>query len=60
VNKGLWTRFEGRFVNKETLAIKFDQLAELRNGIRHSRAVSEIARKEGEASILWFSTVLAK
>ena len=39
---------------------KFDQLAELRNGIRHSRAVGEVVRKEGEAAILWFGRVLGK
>ena len=27
---------------------------EIRNGIRHSRTVDEITRKEGEAAILWF------
>jgi len=42
------------------LNIKFDQLAELRNAIRHSRAVDEIKRKEGEAAILWFDKVLKK
>lgn len=59
-NKEFWPRFELRFVNKETLNIKFGQLAELRNGIRHSRYVDEITRKEGEASILWFKQVLGK
>ena len=55
-----WVRFEPRFGTKEALNVKFDQLAELRNGIRHSRAVSEVIRKEGEAAILWFRQVLAK
>ena len=41
--------------------IVFDgQLAELRNGIRHSRTVDEITRKEGEAAVLWFGEVLSK
>jgi hypothetical protein len=53
-------QFEPRFGTKEALNVKFDQLAELRNGIRHSRAVSEVVRKEGEAAILWFKQVLAK
>lgn len=53
VSKTLWPSFAPRFVNKEALIAKFDQLAELRNGIRHSRAVSEIVRKEGEAALLW-------
>jgi hypothetical protein len=42
------------------LNFKYDQLAELRNSIRHSRALSEVVRKEGEAAILWFKEVLAK
>ena len=58
LNKGLWLEFSSIFGNKETLLAKLDQLAELRNGIRHSRDVSEITRKEGEAAILWFKKVL--
>ena len=57
-NKGLWCRFEGRFANKETLGRRFGQLADLRNGIRHSRDVNEITRKEGEAAILWFEQLI--
>jgi len=59
-SKATWVCFEPRFVNKETLNAKFGQLAELRNGIRHSRTVSEVTRKEGEAAILWFKDVLNK
>jgi hypothetical protein len=60
VSKAPWLQFEPRFGTKEALIAKFDQLAELRNGIRHSRDVSEIVRKEGEAAILWFKQVLSK
>jgi len=60
VAKSLWVQFEALFASKESLAAKFDQLAELRNGIRHSRSVSEVTRMEGEASILWFNRVLGK
>jgi hypothetical protein len=60
VSKILWDRFVQKFKNKESLIAKFDQLAELRNGIRHSRAVDKITLKEGEAAILWFSQVLKK
>ncbi len=60
VSKALWSNFEPRFGSKGVLIGKFDQLAELRNGIRHSRTVDEITRKEGEAAILWFEQVLAK
>ena len=56
-NKTLWRLFEGRFASKGTLVKHFGELAELRNGIRHSRSVDEISRKEGEAAILWFEKV---
>ena len=59
-NKSLWLTFERRFVNKEALVAKFGQLAELRNGLRHSRTVDEITRKEGEAALLWFEQVLGR
>jgi len=60
VSKSSWPLFEPMFKSKGTLATKFDQLAELRNGIRHSRSVNDVTRKEGEASILWFKQVLNK
>ena len=43
--KSLWQQFSDTFGNKETLLGKFDQLAELRNSIRHSRSVDEVAKK---------------
>ena len=57
-NKSLWPLFQQRLNNKEAVAQRFDQLAELRNGLRHSRSVSEITRKDGEAAILWFQEIL--
>ncbi len=58
-NRALTPLLEGRFANKELLVKRFDQLAELRNGIRHSRQVDDVARMEGEAAVLWFNQVLA-
>ena len=60
LSKSLWQSFEKRFANKQTLSAKFGQLAELRNGMRHSRTVDEVTRKEGEAAILWFEQILAR
>lgn len=57
LNKALWSRFADRFRSKESTAARFAQLAELRNCIRHSRQVSEIVHKDGEAAILWFKQV---
>ena len=59
-NRNLEALFRPRFLNKEKLVKHFDQLAELRNGIRHSRTVDEVTRKEGEAAVLWFEQVLAE
>ena len=56
----LWPKFEALFKNKETLAGKFGQLAELRNSIRHSRTIDDVVRKEGEAALAWFDTVLKR
>jgi hypothetical protein len=60
LSKTLWPKFQTRFGNKETLAAKFDQLAGLRNRIRHSRSIDDITHKEGEAAIIWFERVLRK
>ena len=57
-NKALMPLFRSRFANKETLVKHFDQLAELRNAIRHSRTVDKVTRKEGEAALLWFQQIL--
>ncbi len=58
MNKGNWPLFQHVFVNKELLGTRFQQYAELRNAIRHSRTVDEITRKDGEAALLWFEQVL--
>ena len=60
VAKQVWPTFSELFGSKPALEKKLDQLAELRNGIRHSRDVSSIVRKEGEASIEWFQTIVGK
>lgn len=57
-NKALWSHFEPRFKKKDSLVTKFSQLTEMRNSIRHSRALSEITKKEGEAALLWFKQTL--
>lgn len=59
-SKSLWPRFEPTFRTKETLAVRFGQLAELRNAIRHSRTLTDVAIKDGEAAILWFDSMLGR
>jgi len=58
VSKDLWSLFEDKFGSKGVLANRFGQLSELRNSIRHSRLVTEIVTKDGEAAILWFGNIL--
>jgi len=57
-SKTLWPQFQEIFNNKDILINKYNQIAELRNCIRHSRTADNIIQKEGEASILWFEKVL--
>ncbi len=56
----LWDRFESLFGSKGQVDMRFNQLAGLRNGIRHSRTVDEITWKDGEVAILWFRQALSR
>jgi hypothetical protein len=56
-SKALWDRFAHVFSTKEQLAMRFNQLGELRNAIRHSRSVDEVTRRDGEAALAWFSAL---
>ena len=58
--KTLWGEFEALFATKEQLNARFMQLAELRNGLLHTRALNAVTTKDGEAAILWFSDTLRK
>jgi hypothetical protein len=57
--KPLWPGFADVFMTKEAVSVRFGQLAELRNAIRHSREVTAIMRNDGEAAIGWFRQALA-
>ncbi|NRB16078.1 MAG: DUF262 domain-containing protein [Rhodobacteraceae bacterium] len=57
LSKSNWHYFVDVFMSKEDLSKRVDQLAEMRNGIRHSRTIDEISKKDGEAALLWFETV---
>jgi len=57
LTKTNWQKFSDTFTSKEDLSKRVDQLAEMRNGIRHSRTIDEISRKDGEAALLWFEKV---
>ena len=59
VSKPLWPLFAECFASKESLAMRFGQLAELRNAIRHSREITAVMRNDGEAAIGWFRDAIA-
>lgn len=58
--KNLWEGFASRFGSKEGLGGRFNQLAELRNAIRHSRTTTPVIRMDGEAALLWFEEILKR
>lgn len=58
VSKIAYPIFQEMFGSKGTLEVRFNQLAELRNSIRHSRDVTDATIKDGEASLAWFGTIL--
>lgn len=60
VSENTWPNVENQFGSKGNMEVRFGQLAELRNSIRHSRTISEITSKDGEAAILWFEQALKK
>jgi hypothetical protein len=57
--KAVWSEFADLFGTKEALSMRFAQLAELRNALRHSRDVTTVVRKDGEAALDWFREALA-
>ncbi|MEZ5246313.1 MAG: DUF262 domain-containing protein [Acidimicrobiales bacterium] len=58
-SKANWDQFAELFSTKEQLSSRFNQLGGLRNAIRHSRAVDEVTRMDGEAALSWFAQVMS-
>ena len=58
VSKANYPIFEEIFGSKGTLEIRFNQIAELRNSIRHSRDITDATIKDGEAAISWFNSII--
>lgn len=58
IAKDNWEKFQHRFNSKEELQSRMRHLGNLRNSIRHSRAVSDIVKMDGEVAILWLNTAL--
>lgn len=58
ISKPAYPSFEEIFGTKGTLDVRFNQLAELRNAVRHSRDITDATIKDGEAAIAWFSSII--
>lgn len=57
-SKQAYPSFQELFGSKGTLEVRFNQIAELRNSIRHSRDITEATIKDGEAAIAWFGSIV--
>lgn len=55
----LWDRFEPLFKSKGVVETRWNQLADLRNAIRHSRPLDNVLRHDGQAALTWFKQVLS-
>ena len=53
-----WDLFEPVFKSRTELEKQFLYINELRNAIKHSRAVDTATRKHAEASLVWFEQIL--
>ncbi len=53
-----WNLFESFFGNKNVLEEHFKALKYFRNPVKHSRDLSIVDKKRGEASVLWFEEIL--
>jgi|GEM_PF-4849868 len=60
VSKSHWGTFADVLGTKETVSIRFRQLAPLRNANAHLREVDELVRSDAEAAVIWFKGVLSR
>jgi len=58
IKKDTWNEFEPMFKSKPNVEQRFNQLFTLRNQIAHNNELNDIMIKDGEASIIWFKSIL--
>lgn len=58
IKKDTWDEFEPIFKSKPNVEQRFNQLLTLRNQIAHNNELNSIMIKDGEASIIWFQSIL--
>lgn len=57
-NDGNWPAFADVFKRQDHLREYLAKFADYRNSIAHGRGMAELCRMNGEASLLWFASVL--
>ena len=57
-NDNNWKYFERYFLVKPSVSNRFHQLFTIRNQIAHNNQLNDIMLKDGEASVLWFKSIL--
>ena len=57
-NGGNWSAFAGVFRKKDDLRRYLSGFSEYRNAVMHSREMTELVEKNGEAALIWFANVL--
>ncbi len=55
-----WPYFQSVFGDKKELELRFKQLTNFRNSLAHNRKLDDIAIKDGEAALLWFTAILSE
>jgi hypothetical protein len=60
ISSNNWQYFELYFGSKGAVQSRFTQLQNLRNTLAHNRDLTDVIIKDGEAAILWFSSILRK
>jgi hypothetical protein len=58
-NSANWPLFQAVFRKRPDLERYMSGLNEYRNAVMHSREMTELVEKNGEASLIWFETVLS-
>lgn len=58
VMKNNWHHFEPVFRRKADIERHMEAFSEFRNATMHNRKLTEISRRAGELSLIWFGTVL--
>ncbi|MBU2504036.1 MAG: DUF262 domain-containing protein [Nanoarchaeota archaeon] len=55
-----WSSFSGTFQSRGELEKHFLALKNYRNAVKHNREMNQVEKRNGEAAVLWFNSVLVE